>query len=313
MPLLDAHDPDRPHHLLVRDGDHALRGRPQRPERARRPRRSASRAAPASRRRPPAIGTAGLEPAQARRWRRSPSAGARRGRRPPAPDRRPRSAARRATPRPRRATRSSRRPRRRCGCRRAARGPGGRRSSRCEEMPRLTVADQADVRRRPAHVEADRLARRPAPTRRRPRRQGPTGAAAPGAPPPSSRRAHAAARLHHVGLGQAALGGRSPQAAQVAAGHRAQVGVGDRRRRPLVLPELGRDVDRRDDVDAGQRITQAAGHLALVAGVGVGVEQAHRDRLDARAAGAGAPPARPMPGRAGAGRRRARTARRPPR
>ncbi len=158
---------------------------------------------------------------------------------------------------------------------------------------RLAVADQADVGRRPAHVEAHRL---PHPERRH---GGDPAGGARQEQPHRVRRgllegAHPAARLHHVWLGQAALGRRLPQAAQVAAGHRAQVGVGHRGRRPLVLPELGGDVDRRDDVDAGQHLPQAAGHLALVPGVGVGVKQAHGDRLDA---GAPQPPRRPLDGR----------------
>ena len=69
-------------------------------------------------------------------------------------------------------------------------------------MPGLAVADEADVGRRPAHVEAHRLADPRAPPRRRRRRPGPRGGAAPGAPPPPrgrTRRRSTASRRARAG------------------------------------------------------------------------------------------------------------------
>ena len=53
-------------------------------------------------------------------------------------------------------------------------------------------------------------------------------------------RRDATGRTHHQGLGQARFGARGRRAPQVARDDGPEVGVGGRRRRALVLAELGR-------------------------------------------------------------------------
>jgi len=66
----------------------------------------------------------------------------------------------------------------------------------------------------------------------------------------------AAGGEHHDGLGQPGLRGGRSERAQVARRAGREVGVGGRRRGALVLPELGRELVRRDDVDAGMAAPQ---------------------------------------------------------
>ena len=163
-------------------------------------------------------------------------------------------AARRAARRRGRARRSSRRRRRRCGCRPSAAARAARRpSARSERRP--AARDQADVGRRAAHVEGDRVldpgrardARRADDAPGRPgdederRRARPPPRASPPRPTSASRAARAGPRRAQ----------RAPQRPQVARGDRAEVGVGGGRRGALVLAELGRDLVRGDDVRAG--------------------------------------------------------------
>ncbi len=93
---------------------------------------------------------------------------------------------------------------------------------------------------------------------------------------------HAARGLHHQRRRQA--GGLEPAAepAKVRAQRGREVGVGHRGREALVLAELARDLARERDVQLGARGQERRADLALVRRVGVGVQQAHGHRLDAR-------------------------------
>ena len=97
-------------------------------------------------------------------------------------------AARRGARRPRRARRSSRRRRRRCGCRPSAAGSGSPPTVRSVRPLGAAARDQADVGRRAAHVERDRVLDPRAPgderRRRRRRRPAPRRGRAPDARPP---------------------------------------------------------------------------------------------------------------------------------
>ena len=154
----------RPRRRAARAASRRSRPRPRRRVDARRaplrPPRGRARGRPASR--------AGSRPssrfASVTVGRGSAAAVARRAR-----DRRRRSRARRAARRPRRARRSSRRRRRPCGCRPSAAGSGSPPTSRSRRALRLPVRDQADVGRRPAHVERDRVRRTRPAARRAPR------------------------------------------------------------------------------------------------------------------------------------------------
>ena len=71
------------------------------------------------------------------------------------------------------------------------------------------------------------------------------------------------------------------QIAHIAADLRADIGVHHRRRHALVLAILAQDLVRQRDEAAGQRGLDDLAGDALVLGIGVGVEEAHRDRVDA--------------------------------
>jgi hypothetical protein len=88
----------------------------------------------------------------------------------------------------------------------------------------------------------------------------------------------AAVRLHHEWRGESDLLGALDKSAEVGVDFRRHVGVHDRRRGALVLPE------RREEFVGGrdrrvQLLAQDSGDGLLVAGVGVGVEQRDRDAL----------------------------------
>jgi hypothetical protein len=92
-------------------------------------------------------------------------------------------------------------------------------------------------------------------------------------------RGDAARRLHDERLGQARLPRARGERPQVPAGHGREVRVRRGRRRALVLPELRRDLVRRDDVEARVPPPQLGRDRVLVAGVAEREEQADRHRL----------------------------------
>ena len=92
-------------------------------------------------------------------------------------------------------------------------------------------------------------------------------------------RSDAARGEHHDRLGQPRLGRRAGERAQVARRDRPEVGVGGGRRRALVLPELGRDLVRGDDVDAGMAPPQLRRDRLLVRRIAEREQQADGDRL----------------------------------
>ncbi len=149
-------------------------------------------------------------------------------------------------------------------------------------MRNLAAGDQADVRRRPAHVEGDRVLEsgRACDARRADGARGRTGDERKGRMrgclielDDTSRRPHY--ERHRQPRGHAALRKR----AQVARHNRAEVRIDRRRRRSLVLAELGRDLVRRNDVRLRQPTAYLGCDRALVRGVPVRVEEADRHRL----------------------------------
>ena len=99
----------------------------------------------------------------------------------------------------------------------------------------------------------------------------------------------AGARLHDVEApAQAVLRERRAEVVEIAGDGGLHVAVEDRRARALVLAPLAGDLRGDRDVRAGQEVEEAIARGALVLGVGVGVQEADGDRLDAlRAAGVG--------------------------
>jgi hypothetical protein len=92
----------------------------------------------------------------------------------------------------------------------------------------------------------------------------------------------AAARCdHEQRAGDATLLQRLVEAAEIAVHHRLHVGVGDRGRPALVLADLGRDLARQRDRDAGQQVGQDVASTSLMLAVEIGVHVADGDRLDA--------------------------------
>jgi hypothetical protein len=146
----------------------------------------------------------------------------------------------------------------------------------------LAVRDQRHVEARAAHVAGDDVreprglgdVRRGDHPRRRPRERG--------AHRPSARRRgvhHAAVRLHDQELAaEAALGERRLEPREVARDLRLEVGVEGRRGEPLELADLGQDVARCGDVIVRPEAAQHLDRRPLVRGVGIGVDEEHRDR-----------------------------------
>ena len=98
------------------------------------------------------------------------------------------------------------------------------------------------------------------------------------------RRGQAAVRLHdHQAIDAPGLE-RAIELRDVAADGGPEIGVDDGGAAALVLPELGADVARAGDEDAGQRRTQDVRERRLVRRVGVGMQEADRHRADARGA-----------------------------
>ena len=96
------------------------------------------------------------------------------------------------------------------------------------------------------------------------------------------RRHHAAVRAHdrQIALEADAAEARL-QALHIAADLRPDIGVHHRGRHPLELAILAQDVVRQRQIDARHRLPDHRAGDALVLGIGVGVQEAHRDRLDA--------------------------------
>ena len=152
-------------------------------------------------------------------------------------------------------------------------------------LHRLAIADQRPFRRGAAHVERQQVgegegasvmgAHKSAGGRtrfERAYRKAPGGV----------RCQRAAARPHDVqpalepGAAKAVL-----QALEVTVEHRLRVCV-DRRRRPaLKLTHVRKHVGRSRDGDAGRRSLQEFGGALLVAGIGIGMQEAHGHRLHA--------------------------------
>ena len=149
----------------------------------------------------------------------------------------------------------------------------------------LVPLDDRGLRGRPAHVDAERVGRAD-----RPGQRG-GGDDAGGGP-----------RLDHVHRALApALGGhdaavglhdeeRRPglqraqlalERGEVAAHHRHHVGVGDRGAGALELAHLGQDLGGEGERHVGRALADHRAHLRLVGRVGVGVQEADRDRLHA--------------------------------
>ena len=148
---------------------------------------------------------------------------------------------------------------------------------------RPPVGDQADVRRRPAHVEGDGvpeangLSEEP---RRRDAPRRPGYGHGERAPPRDRRRHHAAARLEQVERrADARPGERGLEVGEVAVGDRHDRRVQRRRRRALVFPVLRVDLVRGGD--EGDLPLERRTEARFVGRMRVGVEEADRHRLDA--------------------------------
>ena len=149
----------------------------------------------------------------------------------------------------------------------------------------MAALDQRALRRRPADVEREhvRLADQP------PQRGGAPDTAGRAAldhgdrdPADALERVDAAVGLHHVQLaGEAVARHAVAEPLQVALGDRLHVARQHRRVRALVLAPLARDLVRGDRADLGPQPADLGEHRLLVGRIGVGVEQADRDRLDA--------------------------------
>ena len=176
----------------------------------------------------------------------------------------------------------------------------------------LAVLDERDVVARAAHVDDEAVLRpgragvreprhRPAGRPGQHRRRGDVGDDLGGR--------DAAVGLHdEQDAAEVLLGQALDEPLDVAAQHRADVGVHRRRRHALVQAHLREDLrgDRQEDV--GRELADHVGDLALVGVVRVGVHEADRDRLGARGRAAPAPRRgrRRGPGRSASCRRRRR-------
>ena len=154
-------------------------------------------------------------------------------------------------------------------------------------------AARSSARRRRRRSDTRRSRCRPCRTRSRsgspPRRATRAAPTAPAAGPGDEdergmrrrlvHRRDAARRAHDERLGQTGLGRRRRERPQIAGRDGTEVRVGGGRRRSFVLTELRRDLVRRHDVRVRQPAAQLVRDGALVLGVAVRVQEAHRDRL----------------------------------
>ena len=147
----------------------------------------------------------------------------------------------------------------------------------------LTVLNEAHVGARAPHVEGDetvesrlhRLAHRAHDPRRRPREERGHRVA-----PHARARQAPAVGLHETEASRKAARGQMVlEPPQVLCDHRLHVGRDDRGRGPLVLPELGRRPRRTGDDDMLEPAPEQFGQRLLVSRIGVGVQEADRDRL----------------------------------
>ena len=150
---------------------------------------------------------------------------------------------------------------------------------------RLAVADQARLGGGAAHVEGDDVgeAERRADLRRGDdaadragfhHRHRPLGR--------DLRRHHAAVRAHDREVAAKADAAEARlQALHIAADLRPDIGVHHRRRHALELAVLAQDLVRQRQIGVRQRLADHRAGRALVLGIGVGVQEADRDRLDA--------------------------------
>ncbi len=144
------------------------------------------------------------------------------------------------------------------------------------------VHDRAHVRRRPAHVERERVrvsgeggdARRADDSGGRPGEKSECGMGR-----GLLERCDSARGAHHLRGRELRLGARSRKGSQVAGQDRPQVRVDRRRRCALVLAELGRDLVRGDDVQRRIAATDLVRDGLLGSGIAKGEQQAHRHRL----------------------------------
>ena len=96
------------------------------------------------------------------------------------------------------------------------------------------------------------------------------------------RRHHAAVRPHDREIAaKADVAEARLEALHVAADLRADIGVHHRGRHALVLAVLAQDLVRQRQIDVRHRRPDHLAGCALVLGIDVGVQEAHRDRLDA--------------------------------
>ena len=149
---------------------------------------------------------------------------------------------------------------------------------------RAAVLDQADLRGRAAHVEGEdvRTAERLPEVRRRDHARGRPRLDHEDRPAAGGVGAEdAAARLHHEQLRlHARVGEPLLDPREVALDDRPDDGVDDGRGGAQVLAELGSDLGRERDGDAGQLLREDGADPLLVSRVDVRVQQADRDRLD---------------------------------
>ena len=151
--------------------------------------------------------------------------------------------------------------------------------------PLLALVDERDVGARAAHVEADRVlvAAQHRDVAARDRAGGDAGGGEPdGELLGRLRRHHAAAGVQQqdVAVVAAVLEARL-QPLHVAADERREHGVRDGRREALVLEDLRQHVARGGDAHARQLLLEDLAHALLVLGVGVRVDEADGDGLDA--------------------------------
>ena len=191
--------------------------------------------------------------------------------------RRPRSRVRRPTrPRGRAAPPSHRRPRW-CGSPATAAAPGAPRPAACSWAPgtppctrhtSVLVPPMSNETASPKpHACANAAAARTPPA-------GPERSRRAGCAAASDERHQPPGRRHHEHVV-----GERRQASEVPTTHRTQRGVRDRGDHALVLAELGRHLVRAHDLEAAG--SQHRGDRAFVGRVEVGVQQAHRDGIDA--------------------------------
>ncbi len=147
---------------------------------------------------------------------------------------------------------------------------------------RPTLGNQADVRRRTAHIEGDRVVdarQRGDPLRADHAACGTGDEDHGGVRGGLLDRCDSAGGAHHERLGEPCLASRQPEGAQVARDDRPEVCVGGGRRAPLVLAELRRHLVRGNHVGLGVATAELPSDGLLVRGILEREQQADGDRL----------------------------------